>query len=104
MNTAKDIQTAGMLINKDFQLENEERLPMDLNAMEELENALSQMVNYLLHKDFQRLVNAMYRIDISEYKFRAALEEGEAEMVARNIARLIIDRELQKVATRKKYS
>lgn len=92
------------LINQDLRLEPEEKLPSENYLMEELEARLTQLISYLLDKDFNRLINAMYRIDISEEKFKAALNAPNPEDVAPTIARLIIQRELQKIEIRKKYS
>ena len=61
---------------------------------------LTDVIQHLLDKDFERLVNGLYRIDINEQKFKLALT---SENAAETIALLIIERELQKVETRRKY-
>lgn len=45
----------------------------------------------------------VYRHDVSEIKFNLALESGNLEVQAENIADLVIDRELEKVKTRIAY-
>ena len=45
-------------------------------------------------------MNGLYRIDVDENKVKLALTTDD---VAENIAKLIIERELQKVETRRKY-
>jgi len=91
------------LIQKDLQLD-ELDLPTENNRMEELHIQLTNVIKRLLDSDFNRLVNCMYRIDIPEEKFKAALNTPNPLLVASEIARLVIDRELQKVKLREKYN
>lgn len=62
---------------------------------------LSRTVEYLIDKDFEKLMQILYRIDISETKVKLAF--GLEHNVAYEIALLIIEREEQKVITREKY-
>lgn len=96
------IAEAASLIRKDFGIDSSEL--EDYTLLNELKSRLTRIVSYLLDNDFERLLQAMYRIDISERKFKAALNLNPASEVASSIAQLIIERELQKVATRRKYS
>ena len=45
----------------------------------------------------------MYRIDIAENKVKSVLATSDPESISQELADLIIQRELQKVETRKKY-
>ncbi|MDH5474222.1 MAG: hypothetical protein OEX22_00875 [Cyclobacteriaceae bacterium] len=101
-NPPDDISQVSSLIKKDFGLDHSELT--NLTILDELKQQLTQIVTYLLDKDFQRLLSAMYRIDISERKFKEVLSKDPPSEIAANIAQLIIDRELQKVITRRKYS
>lgn len=65
---------------------------------------LSKPVHELLQHDSQRLVSLLYRIDVNEQKLNAAFQQDSTEAIAFAIARLVIERELQKVQLRLKYS
>jgi hypothetical protein len=93
------------LLVKDLQLDNSESLMkgdenIDLNTLHE---RLSLLVAYLMENDMHRLLNAMYRLDVSEAKFHEAMQSISREEAAIRIADLIIEREMQKVKTRLHY-
>lgn len=98
---SKDIETASLLITKDFNLE-KDSLPVE-NSIDDLRNGLEKIIRYLLDKDFERLLLAMYRIDIAENKVKVILSTSEPDKISWELADLIIERELQKVETRRKY-
>lgn len=61
--------------------------------------------NELIDKDFNKLVNLLYRIDISEKKLKIALQNQDKTISSgKTIAKLIIERQLQKLEFRKKFS
>lgn len=64
---------------------------------------LTQIINYLLEKDFQKLLNGLYRIDVSEQKVNEVLHHSAPNAIAKNIAQLVLDRELKKIETRIRY-
>ncbi|QSE97677.1 hypothetical protein [Fulvivirga lutea] len=99
---SEDLLTTSKLIIKDFNLE-ESDLP-SVKAVEDLRAALLKIVSYLLNNDFEKFILAMYRIDISETKVKTILATSDPENIASELTDLIIERELQKVETRKKYS
>ncbi len=93
-----EIHQAIELVNKDFALS----LPVrEVNDLDDMERKLAALVQYLLDHDFERLLNGLYRIDVSEEKVKAVMAAGDE--VALNIARLIVEREMAKVQTRAKY-
>lgn len=103
MNT-QDLQTSIALIRKDFNLDESELAINEAELSHEiLLSRLTRIVSYLLEKDFGKLLQVLYRIDISEDRLKAALASNEAEPPLL-ISRMILDREMQKVETRKKYS
>lgn len=61
---------------------------------------LSEHIGYWLDHDFEHLLRVIYRIDIEEKHFRAALASSNP---ANTLARLVLHRELQKVITRMAY-
>jgi hypothetical protein len=73
---------------------------IDLSTLHE---KLSMLVAYLMEHDMHRLLNAMYRLDVSEARFHAAMQSDSKQEAAIRIADLIIEREMQKVKTRLHY-
>lgn len=100
MNTL-EISESCKLINQHFDLQNQVLLPKDIDSLEELKTALRKVISYLLDKEFERLLQIMYRIDVPEEKFNHAFQEKGN--IAEKITDLVIERELQKVQTRIKY-
>ena len=75
----------------------------ELPDQNRLREALIVFVSDLLQHDFHRLSNLLYRHDISEKAIVKALSSETIDEKAKHIANLIIDREMQKMATRKAY-
>ena len=65
--------------------------------------AISEYINKLIGEDFEKLVSLLYRIDVSEYKLKNLLQENPGEDAGRIIAALIIERQEQKIETRKQF-
>ncbi len=101
MRNNGDIAEVSVLIRKDLSLAHDE-LALQ-TSIDELKEKLTQIVQYLLDKDFERLLQAMYRIDINEGKLKVALASDPPDLVAPKIATLIIERELQKAESRRRY-
>ena len=72
-------------------------------SYEELHSKLSEEINHLINHDFEKLVFYLYRIDVNENKMRNVLEQREGENASGLIADLIIERQLQKIESRKKF-
>ncbi len=96
------VQIGAQLITKDFGLDDTELA--DALSAETLEARLTKVVQYLLDKDFQRLINIMYRIDLPESTFQQVLANEEPDQIATSLAKHILERELQKAILRQKYS
>jgi hypothetical protein len=65
---------------------------------------LKEAVNDLVLHDFKSLVQILYRLDVSEDKIRTALAENKGTDAADLIARLLLERQLQRLASRKQFS
>lgn len=91
------------LVQKDLGLEDELVFEGIENAFDRLEEYLTKQVNHLLDHDLNKLLNALYRIDISEEKVKELLQQSEQGKIASSLAKTIIEREKQKVLTRLKY-
>ncbi|WP_299463434.1 hypothetical protein [uncultured Microscilla sp.] len=74
-----------------------------LHDYEALVAQLTPFIQALLNDEFERLLQIMYRIDVSETLFRAALGHPNPDEIAAAIARLVVDRQLQKVKIRAQY-
>lgn len=70
-------------------------------SFEELKEKLSQHINHLIQTNFQKLVSLLYRVDVSESKLKALLKENAGADTGKIIADLIIERQLQKIKSRK---
>ena len=73
----------------------------DSISSEELGEKLIAHINALINQDFEKLVFLLYRIDVNESKMRYLLDQREGENAAGLIADLIIERQLQKIKSRK---
>ncbi len=69
-----------------------------------LRNLLIEKIRYLLDEDFEKLLNALYRIDVNEEKLKKLLDDFSQTDPAIVIADTIIARQAQKIESRKKYS
>lgn len=90
------------LIIQDFNLDTEQSL-LEVGHLDELREKLEKIVAYLLDNEFERLLNAMYRLDINEDKFKIALSGMGKKVISEEITDLIITREIEKLKTRIKY-
>ena len=68
-----------------------------------LETQLAEKINTLIQRDFGALVQLLYRIDVPEQKLRRMLETNDGQDAGRLIARLIMERQWQKIETRRQY-
>jgi hypothetical protein len=75
----------------------------DVVAISELEAILAEKVNSMIQTDFGALVQLLYRIDVNESKLRGLLQENANEDAGKVIARLILERQWQKIETRRQY-
>ena len=73
-------------------------------AWDALVKELGSRVEFLLKHDFERLMSCMYMVDVSEQRFSEAINLPEEDKPARVIAELILEREVQKMESRKRYT
>ena len=71
---------------------------------ENLLHKLSEFINHLIQTNFQKLVLILYKVDVSENKLKQLLQTESGEDAATIIARLIIEREIQKINSRNLFS
>ena len=80
------------------------QLPATIEDGAEAELFLALQMNELIKNNFHLLVQLLYRIDVSEIKLKQVLKENPNEDAGKMIARLIIERQQQKIISRKKYA
>ena len=70
---------------------------------ESFQNELAARINELIQTDFTNLVNILYRIDVDESKLRQTLKNKINEDPGYTIAKLVIERQLEKVKIRNDF-
>ena len=65
---------------------------------------LSKVISYMLDRQFERLLQICYRIDLGEEKLKRILHESEPDQVASDLAQALWTRQKQKVEIRKRHS
>jgi hypothetical protein len=86
-------------INKDTEI----GFPGEISS-DELQIQLSSFINQLIQTDFQKLLVLLYRIDVSEPRLKQLLKLHPEEDAGNIIAALIIERQLQKIKSRRQFS
>lgn len=69
----------------------------------ELQQKLTVFINDLILNDFQKLISILYKVDVDEKKLKRILKENAGTDAGEIIATLVIERQLQKIETRKKF-
>jgi hypothetical protein len=90
---------------KDLQPSEDELVLLNREApdWQNLYDWVDRLVLKWIESDFQRLMNALYRIDISEKKLKTKLSASETDS-SELIAEMILNRELKKVVIRSEFS
>jgi len=76
---------------------------LDVDSLNEIRKKLILLINELINKDFHALIQLLYRIDVNEKKIKLYLEKKSGEDAPGVLADLIIERQIQKMETRKKF-
>lgn len=80
-----------------------ETLELTNGSGNDLFRILSNYLNELIEKDFQSLVNILYRVDVSEKKVRESLANTGNQNAGDVLAQLLIEREIEKNYWRERY-
>jgi len=75
----------------------------DSLTLDQLEELLAEIFNGWIRSDFNRLVQFLYRMDISESRLKLLLEENKESDTGLLIARLVLERQWQKIQTRRQF-
>jgi hypothetical protein len=76
---------------------------LTVDSSEKVKRKLMDLLNELINNDFEALIQLLYRIDVNEKKIRDLLNENDSKDAASVIADLVIERQLQKIESRKNY-
>jgi hypothetical protein len=68
-----------------------------------LKSYISNLVSQMIESNFERFLNQMYLLDVSEKKLHEIMSTSNPEDINLKIAELIIDREKEKYFWREKY-
>jgi hypothetical protein len=72
-------------------------------SYEQLHASIAEKINFLITNNFSRFISVLYQLDISEKKLKTMLEDASGVPSANIIATIIIERQLQKIETRKAF-
>jgi hypothetical protein len=75
----------------------------DFEKLEEFRKYLTEKMKNMLDKNYNLLINTLYRIDISEKKLTELFSSKNKEAIPNKIADLIIERQIEKINFRKRY-
>lgn len=75
----------------------------DFERLAEFRKYLTEKMKDLLDKNYNLLINALYRIDISEKQLAALFSNKNKESIPEKLADLIIERQIQKIEFRRRY-
>lgn len=99
MENDKDLQQTHDLIARDLDWDDHS----DLHTVEELIGLLSGHIAMMIEQRPEFLFSMMYRLDIREHKVRQAMDPGQPEPPPVALARLVVERQKQRLATKKAY-
>ncbi|MBT8379999.1 MAG: hypothetical protein KJN64_12300 [Ignavibacteria bacterium] len=93
------------VIAKDFQVGDSDSLipAADVLNFEELKKYLTEKLTYLLEYKYDKLINILYKIDVSEEKLAHLFSGSNRESIPEKLSVLIIERQLQKVKLRQQF-
>jgi hypothetical protein len=94
------VQDTMLLLKKDFEISKEK----EATTKEELIDLLLPIIQQMLNKDFEKLLQICYRIDLGENKLKQILHESEPELMAFDLAKALVERQMLKIEIKRRYS
>jgi hypothetical protein len=73
-------------------------------SRDEIKERLTEYINDLIDRNFNKLVNLLYKIDVSESRLKGLLDETSGNNAGDIIAELIIERQIQKIKSRERFT
>lgn len=93
------VQDTILLLKKDFEISREK----EAATKEELIDLLLPIVQQMLNRDFEKLLQVCYRIDLGENKLKQILHESDPELMAFDLAKALVERQMLKIEIKRKY-
>ena len=90
-----DIEQIEQLLNQNKQL--------SVVQKEKLRDQLVNLINHLLLNDFNKLVQVLYRVDVSEQKLKELLQKNQTTDAAVIITDLLIERQEEKIKIKNSF-
>ncbi len=78
-------------------------VPHNVLSMNQVRDLLASRVREMLDKNIEKLVSTLYRIDVSQRVTDEIFNLTSKDDIALLIADAVIERQLKKIETRKKY-
>jgi len=73
-------------------------------SRDQIKERLTEYINDLIDHNFNKLVNLLYKIDVSESRLKRLLDETSGNNAGGIIAELIIERQIQKIKSREQFT
>lgn len=73
-------------------------------SFDEIHRVLTERIHELLEKNVEKLIFILYRIDVGQKRTDEIFNNPSKEEIASLLATAVIERQLEKVKTRRKYS
>ncbi len=104
-NKKEEVREMIEFISKDMEKIGIETLPDNniLHSLDELKKYLAEKITEMLDRNYEKLLNALYRIDVNEKKLHDLFSGKNREYIPEALADLIIERQMEKILWRKKY-
>lgn len=92
-------------LEKDFSLEeyNASLSIEETETVDELIEMMAPKIAVLMEMDFDRFVNALYRIDVGEDKVADVFNAVNRDLLYQELAKLIVERQMQRAKTQFMY-
>lgn len=105
MLNKEEIYSIQKFVSKDFVKSDYSSLipSNDYEKLEEFRKYLTEKMKEMLDKNYNLLINTLYRIDISEKKLSQLFAAKNKESIPEKLADLIIERQIEKINFRKRY-
>lgn len=94
------VQDTVLLLKKDFEISREK----EATTKEELIDLLLPIIQQMLNRDFERLLQICYRVDLGENKLKQILHKSAPELMAFDLAKALVERQMLKIEIKRKYS
>ncbi len=102
MSNLELLRETSRLISKDLFSNSE--FQQEIADYHNLKNILTARITELLKSNLNELLRILYRVDVAEHKVKNAFKCISEEEIADQIAQLVIERQMQKIEIRRKYS